>query len=143
RGHALGREAAAWAIAAIAVGAAAVFALNARRASAPPVAMPTYRSAIVLPDTLRLWQADGPAKAFAISPDGRRLAFVASEPGGRAHLWVRAFDSGVAQVLAGTDGASLPFWSADSRSIGYLVQPQEQAFGTERQLMRIDAEGGQ
>lgn len=56
-----------------------------------------------------------------ISPDGRRLAFVATRPGGgNYHLWVRPFDNLSPQMLPGTEGASFPFWSPDSRYIGFL-----------------------
>ncbi len=58
-----------------------------------------------------------------LSPDGRRVAFVAagSAGGGSAFLWVRSFDGGDAQPLAGTENAILPFWSPDSRTIGFFA----------------------
>ena len=55
------------------------------------------------------------------SPDGRLVAFVA-ESEGRARLWIRPLDSLTAQVLSGTEGAAYPFWSPDSRSIGFFTQ---------------------
>ncbi|MGI8783342.1 MAG: protein kinase domain-containing protein [Acidobacteriota bacterium] len=58
--------------------------------------------------------------ALALSPDGRRLAFVGASEG-RTLLWLRTLDSVKAQPLAGTDGASLPFWSPDSRFIGFFA----------------------
>src|SRR5204863_309596 len=58
--------------------------------------------------------------SLAISPDGQRIAFVAGSEG--QSLWVRPLDSIVAQPLAGTDGATYPFWSPDSRSIGFFAQ---------------------
>jgi len=57
---------------------------------------------------------------FALSPDGQRLAYVAQNAAGRAVLWVRSMDSLQAQPLGGTDGAAFPFWSPDSRSIGFF-----------------------
>jgi eukaryotic-like serine/threonine-protein kinase len=57
---------------------------------------------------------------FALSPDGTRLAFVADDTGLR-RLWLRSLDAPVAQPLPGTDGATLPFWSPDSRSIGFFT----------------------
>jgi serine/threonine protein kinase len=60
---------------------------------------------------------------LALSPDGRRLAFISTGRDGRQMLWVRPLDSLAAQALPGTEGASyLPFWSPDSRFIGFLVQ---------------------
>jgi Tol biopolymer transport system component len=54
-----------------------------------------------------------------ISPDGRRIAF-SGVSGTRQMLWVRDLDSLEAKPLNGTDGAAYPFWSPDSRSLGYF-----------------------
>jgi eukaryotic-like serine/threonine-protein kinase len=55
---------------------------------------------------------------FAISPDGRRLAFVAAAQDGGTALWIRSLAAGAAQQLTGTEGAMYPFWSPDSRQVG-------------------------
>jgi Tol biopolymer transport system component len=70
---------------------------------------------------------------FALSPDGRRLAFVAADVNGRVQLWLRALDSLAAEALTGTDGASYPFWSPDSRFIAFVAQ---------NTLKKIDVSGG-
>jgi len=70
--------------------------------------------------------------SIALSPDGGRLAFVASFEG-RSMLWVRSLASGEASPLPNTDGASFPFWSPDSRSIGFFANDR---------LYRIDIDGG-
>src|SRR5579864_339118 len=70
--------------------------------------------------------------AAAVSPDGRRLAFVARDSGG-TRLWIRELDSFTARPLAGTEGARSPFWSPDSRYLG---------FGADGRLKRIEASGG-
>jgi serine/threonine protein kinase/Tol biopolymer transport system component len=70
--------------------------------------------------------------SFAISPDGRRLVFVASNEG-KSQIWIRALDSVAAKPLAGTDGARFPFWSPDSASIGFFADGK---------LKRIDIVGG-
>ncbi len=70
--------------------------------------------------------------SFAVSPDGRRLVFVATGDG-RPRLWLRALDTASAQLLAGTEEGSLPFWSPDGRSIGF--------FGGGK-LRRLDLNGG-
>src|SRR5262245_13778191 len=69
---------------------------------------------------------------IAVSPDGRYLAFTAA-PGGKVQLWVRALDSTEARALAGTQGARLPFWSPDSRFIGFFADGR---------LKKIEATGG-
>jgi WD40 repeat protein len=71
---------------------------------------------------------------MALSPDGRRLAFIATGADGRPMLWVRSLDSVAAQALPGTEGAEyLPFWSPDSRFIG---------FGVAGTLKKVEASGG-
>jgi Tol biopolymer transport system component len=68
----------------------------------------------------------------AVSPDGRHVAFVA-ETDGKNQLWVRDLDSLDSRALLGTEGASYPFWSPDSRTI---------AFFAARSLKKIDIGGG-
>ncbi len=63
-----------------------------------------------------------PATELAISPDGRRLVFVAGRIGATPQLWVRSLDDPMAKPLAGTDGASYPFWSPESNEIAFLSQ---------------------
>jgi Tol biopolymer transport system component len=67
-----------------------------------------------------------------ISPDGRKVAFSATV-GGKLQLWVRALDSLEARALPGTEGAAYPFWSPDSRSLGFF---------TRSNLKRIEISGG-
>jgi len=74
-----------------------------------------------------------PLGFFSISPDGRRLAFVAAAASGQPQLWVRPLDSLTAQPLAGTEGAIYPFWSPDSRYIGFFADGK---------LKKIDPSGG-
>jgi len=77
----------------------------------------------VAPRTLQ-YTLDAPPKTvvdnFALSPDGRFIAMSAvGERGDR--LWVRSLDSLQWQVRAGTDDAAYPFWSPDSRYIGFFT----------------------
>jgi Tol biopolymer transport system component/DNA-binding winged helix-turn-helix (wHTH) protein len=58
---------------------------------------------------------------FALSPDGTRLAFIAVDQDGGQGLWVRDLSAAGAQRLNGADGARLPFWSPDSRRIGFFA----------------------
>ena len=69
----------------------------------------------------------------AISPDGTTLAFLATGPSGAGMLWVRPVDAFEARALPGTEGATWPFWSPDSRFIAYF---------TPGALKRIDSAGG-
>jgi serine/threonine protein kinase len=70
--------------------------------------------------------------SLALSPDGRLLVFVASENGQR-QLWLRPLGEPTTQPLEGTEGATFPFWSPDSRSIGFFA---------EGKLKRKDIKGG-
>ena len=92
---------------------------------APPPTPPEMRVEITTPST------DAPLQ-FALSPDGRSLVFVASG-GGLPRLWLRPLDQTEAQPLAGTEGANNPFWSPDSRSIGFFAAAE---------LLRLDIAGG-
>ena len=58
---------------------------------------------------------------LAMSPDGATLAFIPTPIGGRTLLWIRPIDSLVARPLPGTDGASFPFWSPDSRRVAFFA----------------------
>ncbi len=70
--------------------------------------------------------------SVAISPDGRTIAFVATSEGS-SKLWLRSLQSGVSRVVTGTDGAESPFWSPDSRSIGFFAADK---------IKRVEVEGG-
>jgi Tol biopolymer transport system component len=58
---------------------------------------------------------------FAVSPDGSMLAFVAADSAGQGTLWVRDFGRFEARELPGTRNAFLPFWSPDSRQVGFFA----------------------
>jgi DNA-binding winged helix-turn-helix (wHTH) protein len=58
---------------------------------------------------------------FALSRDGTRLAFVAADSNAKEALWVRDLSAATAQRLADTEGARSPFWSPDSRRIGFFA----------------------
>ena len=55
-----------------------------------------------------------------ISPDGKHLAFAAVVNGKQA-LYIRDLDSDVPRLLAGTEGGRFPFWSPDSKQVGYFA----------------------
>jgi Tol biopolymer transport system component/tRNA A-37 threonylcarbamoyl transferase component Bud32 len=70
---------------------------------------------------------------MAVSPDGRKVAFTAIDSAGKMLLWVRRLDTAAAQPVADTEGARSPFWSPDSRSIGFFAQGK---------LRKIESSGG-
>ena len=70
----------------------------------------------------------------AVSPDGRTVAFVASDQKQIRRIYVRTLDSIEARVLPGTEGAIHPFFSPDGRSLAFASDA--------RKLVRIDLAGG-
>jgi eukaryotic-like serine/threonine-protein kinase len=68
----------------------------------------------------------------AISPDGKFLAIIAMRSGHK-QLWLRRLDIADAQPIAGSEDASNPFWSPDSRYIAFFVPGK---------LKKVDVSGG-
>jgi eukaryotic-like serine/threonine-protein kinase len=62
-----------------------------------------------------------PGEAPLVSPDGRRIAFIAHDRPGRSLLYVRELDRPDATPLAGTDGVTQPFWAPDSGRLGFFA----------------------
>ena len=91
-----------------------------------PAASRTIRSAIALPGN------SAHVQSFALSPDGRYLA-IAAQLNGKHQLWLRALDASEVQPLSSTDNAIYPFWSPDSRFIGFFADGK---------LKKIAAGGG-
>jgi eukaryotic-like serine/threonine-protein kinase len=72
------------------------------------------------PDTHYLAFGFG-AGPVAVSPDGTRLAFSAIDKSGVIKLWIRPLKAHDAVALEGTENASWPFWSPDSRTLGFFA----------------------
>jgi hypothetical protein len=130
-----GRERVAWAVAAVAI--LAGLGLAAFTFLRPAPEAKAVRFFVSPPDAWefqRLVDATGVSPVpMAVSPDGLRMAFAATGSDSNSLLWVRSFDTLTAQSLAGTEGASSPFWSPDSRSLGFFAGGK---------LKKIDIAGG-
>ena len=107
------RETLAWAIAAVAVAAAAVALLRGGLSRGGDSRQ--IRFTIPIPRGIT------PQFAPKISPDGRYVAFEATDSLNRSMLWLRPLNSLAANPLPGTDGALTPFWSPDSRYLGFIA----------------------
>src|SRR5690348_15701801 len=106
-----------WTIAALAVALAIVGFTQLLRRPTPQVVHAT----ILPPDKTVFFPLGDVAGPAVISPDGEKVAFVAKGADGPQALWVRPLSSPTAQRLEGTEGAYFPFWSADSRFLGYFA----------------------
>jgi eukaryotic-like serine/threonine-protein kinase len=109
----------AWGAAAVFLVALAALSLihfRERRLVPAPVQFQVYPSG-------RMLQGD----PFAVSPDGRHLAFAATGSDGITRLWIRDLDSLEVRVLSDSHPATVKysgivppfFWSSDSRFIGF------------------------
>src|SRR5262249_22040316 len=117
-------ETAAWpAFAGAALAAAARAAGSAGRAPKPPQ---PFRSALLPPEKAAV------VVFPALSPDGSHVVFGARVEG-KIALWERPLAAAEARMLPGTEGALLPFWSPDGRSIGFFAG---------KKLKRLDIAGG-
>ena len=111
--------------AATALLACAALAVWALHRSDNPAATPVRRWNIVLPDSAPLdffapsLFGDG-QPALAIARDGTRIAYVARHRG-TTTLYLRQLDEAVSHPLAGTEGASQPFFSPDGEWIGFFA----------------------
>jgi len=91
----------------------------------PVPSAPEMRLEITTPPT-----AD--STSLAISPDGQKIVCVATSAG-QSTLWLRPLDATSGRALAGTDGASFPFWSPDNQSVGFFADGK---------LKRVDVDRG-
>jgi Tol biopolymer transport system component/predicted Ser/Thr protein kinase len=101
----------AWGVAALfALGFAALAFLHFRETQPPEQAL---RYTVAVPESSRI-------HSFAISPDGRSLV-IAAMVNGKQQLWLRPMDGLEAHLMASTEEAMYPFWSPDSRYIGFFA----------------------
>ncbi len=101
--------------------------------SAPPEDARVLRMSILPPDKTVLVPVGVSGGPAAISPDGKLLAFTARDDANRTLLWIRSLDSVSARPLQETQEASYPFWSPDSRFIGFFADGK---------LKKVEASGG-
>jgi serine/threonine protein kinase len=120
-----------WLVAGIAVLVALI--VGAAYTFQAPKAAPVVRSSILPPtgtSFVTMLPSSGPP---VLSPDGTRLAFTARDEKSKTLLYVRSLTSLTAQALPGTEDASYPFWSPDSREVGFFVPGK---------LKRVSSSGG-
>jgi len=118
-----------WGLAVIGTIAATVFAFVAGRYMFQPQGKQVISFLVYPPSFTATYYGSAPV----LSPDGRKLVFIASSPGAQDSLWIRSLDDPVARPIPGTFGALSAFWSPDSRHLGFVSIDG---------LKRVDPEGG-
>jgi eukaryotic-like serine/threonine-protein kinase len=131
RGRLWGNPRLAWGVAALS-SILAVAALAMLMRVPAPAPQPVLRAVIQPPEKVTLDVTGDFAGPAVISPDGTQVAFVARADGVKS-IWVRPLSALTAHRLDDTEGSSFPFWSADSRQIGFFA---------EGKVKRIPAAGG-
>ena len=97
--------------------------------STPPAPI---RMSMMLPAGVSVTRGPGYTSSVAVSPDGRTIIIAASDKDGR-RLYRRSLDRLDPTPIAGTDGASSPFFSWDGKWIGFFADGR---------LKRMSATGG-
>ena len=119
------------AAAVLAIGVVAISAIRLTVREAP--AEEVTRFVITLPSGTLISASENNTR-MAVSPDGRLLAFVATSKG-QEQLWIHSMRDGLARPLEGTEGAVSPFWSPDSRFVGFVARDAGE-------IRKIDVSGG-
>src|ERR1039458_1508739 len=125
------RERLSWAIASVVALALAVMAGTFLNRSVPSAQV--TRTVMNPPENTTLNLTGDSAGPPVLSPDGARVAFTATKADGSTSIWVRPMDSLEARVAPGTENAIFPFWSPDSRSLGFFADGK---------LKTVDLNGG-
>jgi Tol biopolymer transport system component len=119
------REKLAWAAFSLALVVAAGFAAGfVQRA---PRARPIGRFQIAAPEGFSFIGSP------SLSPNGRMIAFDGRDAVGEVRIWIRQMDVLAPRALSGTEGASRPFWSPDSRFVAFVAGGK---------LKKVDVSGG-
>ena len=121
-----------WIIAGVVLAALAALSIVGLRRSVPVAN--EMRFSVAMPPTVALVVGENSPGSAAISPDGTQMVLRGVDAqSGKVRLYVRAVKSVDLVLLPGTEDASSPFWSADSRSIGFFAPGK---------LMRTSLSGG-
>jgi len=98
-----------------------------------PAGSAMISAAILPPDGMNFLFYGNNSGPAALSPDGKQLAFTATDSNGKRYLYLRTISEPVPRRLGGTEGALYPFWSPDNQKL---------AFFSGDKLKKMDAAGG-
>ncbi len=122
------REKLAWAVAAAALVAAGLATVGyLRRAPAP---RSRISATLAPPEKVELDVSGANCGSLTVSPDGRLATFPAKDADGKMVLWLRSLGEPGAKPIAGTQGATFPFWSPDSRFLAFFADGKLQKVDT-------------
>jgi serine/threonine protein kinase len=79
------------------------------------------RAFIPAPEKTNFYSYGGQSGPVVVSPNGRMIAFVAIAQDGRTTLYLRSLDGTSSKPMSGTDGGYYPFWSPDSKWLGFFA----------------------
>jgi serine/threonine-protein kinase len=111
------------AVLALALGAAIGAAVWARRHPPPEPLLSQFSLALKPSQALQPPNQAGGSR-IALSPDGRAMAYIGPADAG-TRLWLRRIDQLDATPIAGTEGASQPFFSPDGKRVGFVKNGTE------------------
>ncbi len=113
--------------------------LGARFSTRPGIAGPVFASIDPAPGSTITVESDisGPA---VLSPDGRLIAYSARDAAGGRVLCLQALNVAEPDPLNGTERAVFPFWSPDSRSIGFFANGKLRCIDLSTRTVRTLAE---
>ncbi len=118
-----------WIAALAAMAAVSILALGVAWRATRPVERPLMRLNVDLgPEAVAEQRT-----VFALSPNGRRIVFIARTSDGKHVLASRQLDEAKLDLLRGTEGAADPFFSPDSEWIGFFADSK---------LKKISVQGG-
>ncbi len=106
----------------IAALAVAVAAAAAWKLKPVPELVGPIRTEIRTPTDGRILYVGDSAGPAVVSPDGTMIAFVAQQQGSRQQIWLRRLQETEPRPMRGTDRAGFPFWSPDSKSLGFFAK---------------------
>jgi serine/threonine protein kinase len=133
------RERAAWTAAVLTCLAVAAFMWTRvpSTAAGRPDNRPSVRFSLVPPGGESF--ASGFDTPFAISPDGRSVAYVSTTGAGTRNLWLHSLEDEQEHRISGSEGANSPFWSPDSQWVGFFADNSLKKVRTSNGLVQIIA----
>jgi Tol biopolymer transport system component len=129
----------AWAGAALA--ALAAITLGAFQLTRTPEVKYPIRTSIAAPENSTFLFLGDQAGPLVLSPDGRKLAFVANPLNDAAKLYIRLLDAAEPTALSGIENATSPFWSPDSQRVAFFADGKLKTVGATGGVITVcDAE---